>query len=406
MLLLGYRITQKLLWLGTGFLCAVVPAGCQDSLIGTRENVVCEKVIAWRDAKATWKIWGADGSSIFAVSMKPSAIDVWQWTDIELEKREPVPVDEGILSLAILSSNIVLYTTINDTGNVRKYFCLADLKSGKTIDHWPRPRELCIDLGRSSRNGKYAAAWNTPDGACGDSGATIGLIAPDGKKIEWITLLTSDGYSPPQAMIQELVPSDNGEYIGVAGWDNGLAMIDVKKKEVIWTACYLEKTKATEDSSKVSWKRWPLDEVGTMALAFSPDSKVVYSGGLKGCVYAMKTETGELISQWWTIPTNRDLRDGEISALSVSPDGRYLAAGGIGPGGPVYLFSTKTGKCRVLNHGGSTIFITSFSPDSKRLASFAAGKIKIWKLPEETEKPAAGTIELDKQTSAETQPSK
>jgi WD40 repeat protein len=132
---------------------------------------------------------------------------------------------------------------------------------------------------------------------------------------------------------------------------------------------------------KVPWKEVPFEEVDTQNLAFTPDSKLIYAGGTTGLVYGMKVKTGEVVSRWWATRSGQEEHGHQISTISVSPDGRFVAAG-TGPEGHVYLFSTKDGQRRILKHGRSTILITSFSPDSKRLASYAAGQIKIWKLPE------------------------
>ena len=78
-------------------------------------------------------------------------------------------------------------------------------------------------------------------------------------------------------------------------------------------------------------------------------------------------------------------KDAGISKVAASPDGRFVAAG-TGPMGLVYLWSAQSGKrLKVFGHGGSTILILSFSPDSKALASVASGMIKVWRLPENAE---------------------
>ena len=212
----------------------------------------------------------------------------------------------------------------------------------------------------------------------------FGLVGPDGKTFTWAVSIDKIPGDSAQAMIRRLVPSDNGVHIGVAGWKNGVLMIDVAKKKVSWAASS-EHSPGTEcpPKQKMPWKGVPLDEVNTTDLAFTPDSKLIYAGGATGCVYGIKVDTGEVVSKWWATHTSKEEYGYRISTISVSPDGRFVAAG-TGPTGDVYVFSTKDGSRRILNHGGSTILITSFSPDSKRLATFAAGKIKIWKLPEET----------------------
>ena len=139
-------------------------------------------------------------------------------------------------------------------------------------------------------------------------------------------------------------------------------------------------------NKKVLWQKRPQREVCFTDIAFAPDNKLVYAGGTEGCVYGMKVTDGQIVSEWFASPTGESEYGHRITTISVSPDGRFVAAG-TGSEGHVYLFSTKDGKRHILNHGGSTILVTSFSPDSKRLASFAAGQIKIWKLPEEAAGP-------------------
>jgi len=86
------------------------------------------------------------------------------------------------------------------------------------------------------------------------------------------------------------------------------------------------------------------------------------------------------VNRWFATPSGREESGRPIMTVSMSPDGRFVAAG-TGPEGDVYLFFTSDGHRRVLKHGGSTILMASFSPDSKRLASYAGGEIKIWKMP-------------------------
>jgi len=121
---------------------------------------------------------------------------------------------------------------------------------------------------------------------------------------------------------------------------------------------------------------------GTNDLAFAPDGKLVYAGGTEGCVHVMEAATGRVRDHWFATPTGKEEYGHRISTVNVSPDGRFAAAG-TGPEGLVFLFSTAKGDLlRVLPHGGSTILAASFSPDSSRLATLAAGRLKIWRIPD------------------------
>jgi WD40 repeat protein len=356
-------------------------AGCRESLERAKGEAP-EQSIAWGDESTKWTLWGTDGSSFFAISLKPPVLDVWQWAGDTMKKRWKVDIGDGTLAIGLLLDDRWL-SSLFDEQNHLSYFCIGDLKSGKVVDRRRKPQDLYIRIAGGSRNGKHLAAWAQELGKK-DKNVRFGLVTPDGKGFDWGVDLMPERHDTPLAKIRRVVPSDNGNYIGVAGWKNGVLLADLKNKNILWVASW-ENQPGMRDASKkpkVSWKEVPIKEVDTKDLAFSPDSKMVYAGGGEGCVYGMKVETGEIVSKWWATPTGQQINGYRISTISVSPDGRFVAAG-TGPTGDVYVFSTKDGSRRILPHGGSTILILSFSPDSKRLASFAPGQIKIWKMPEE-----------------------
>jgi WD40 repeat protein len=166
---------------------------------------------------------------------------------------------------------------------------------------------------------------------------------------------------------------------------------------VLWTANY-KHLPGEKERNKVPWKGVPLD--GTVDdIAFTPDSKTLYAGGWRGsdsvgaagCVWGIKVETGEIVSQWGTAQPRPEEYARTVTAVSVSPNGRYVAAGTV-PTGLIFLYSTKDGQRRILGpRCPATIDFVGFSPDSKRLATYASGyvrsELKIWKLPEESAEP-------------------
>ena len=112
-------------------------------------------------------------------------------------------------------------------------------------------------------------------------------------------------------------------------------------------------------------------------VTFSADSQVVYSGGGEGCVYGLDVRTGKEVSRWFATTSGKSEYGHRISDIAASPDGKYVAAG-TGPEGLIWVFSTVDGKVlKVLNHGGSTVALVHFSPDSKALASFVPGSLKV-----------------------------
>jgi WD40 repeat protein len=223
------------------------------------------------------------------------------------------------------------------------------------------------EVSRPSANGKHVVFWNslwappnTPLAEACD--VRFALIDRAKGAMDWVGRLK--GRFGADDTIRTVVPSDDGRYIAVAGWDTRVAILDVAQKKVLWVG-------KSEDEAYAAY------------VAFAPDNKLVYAGGTEGAVYGMEVKTGKIVSKWFASETGKEEYGHRISTISVSPDGRFVAAG-TGPEGKVFVFSTKKGKLvKLLDHGGSTILITSFSPDSKRLGSVAAGRIKIWRMPED-----------------------
>jgi WD40 repeat protein len=131
-------------------------------------------------------------------------------------------------------------------------------------------------------------------------------------------------------------------------------------------------------AQKCLWIKKPWREAGLYYAAFSPDSKSVYAGGTSSAVWAFDVRSGKKLSHWYANDSGREQYGHRISCLAVSPDGKWVAAGA-GIEGNVYIGSTaESRKVATLKHGGSTLLLVQFAPDSKAIASVAAGKLKIW----------------------------
>jgi len=146
----------------------------------------------------------------------------------------------------------------------------------------------------------------------------------------------------------------------LAGWKNGVVVIDVVNRKLLWAAK-------------------PKDEANLADVAFSPDGKLIYAGGTTGCIHVMETLTGKLLAQWYANESGKPVYGYRISTVTVSRDGRFIAAG-VGPIGLVWVWSADGKTVAVLNHGDSTIRNVLFSPDSKFIATVAGSRIKIWNL--------------------------
>jgi WD40 repeat protein len=244
---------------------------------------------------------------------------------------------------------------------------VRSLRDGNTVASWGPPRGWLFDRVGASSNGQYVGVvldedpvTPLPDYNIDSQNLRIGLIGPKADKLDWVVNLS--GPEGEAKSVREVRPSDDGAYVAVAGWYYGAAVVDVRARKIMWASR-------------------PKDEVGMVTISFCPDNTVVYAGGGEGCVYGMATAGGKMVSRWFATASGRSEYGCRISTVAVSPDGRFVAAG-TGPEGVAYVWERQTGKLlNVLNHGGSTILVTSFSPDSNALATFLPGTIKVWTMP-------------------------
>lgn len=198
-----------------------------------------------------------------------------------------------------------------------------------------------------------------PDYDWRDPRHRVGLLDLETLELRWVALLRGRG----DGAVRRITVSDDGRYVAIGGWSNGVAMIDAVNQEVMW----IDR---------------PPTEVSTGYVWFSSDAKTLYTAGSEGCVYIIDAQTGDIRGRWWASESGESVYGHRVSCLAVSPDGSSLAAG-TGPEGKVFLLESLDDKQpRLLPHGHRTILTLSFSPDSKYLASVTAGVIKIWKVRE------------------------
>ena len=98
-----------------------------------------------------------------------------------------------------------------------------------------------------------------------------------------------------------------------------------------------------------------------LAVAFSPDGKIIAGASADGTIRLWDTQTGKALRQ-----LNQNNK--RITSIAFSPDGRMLASGNVE--GVVILWDTQTWKEKSkLKQPDSVVRCVTFSPDSKTLAS-------------------------------------
>ncbi|WP_426750384.1 WD40 repeat domain-containing protein [Myxococcus sp. Y35] len=148
-------------------------------------------------------------------------------------------------------------------------------------------------------------------------------------------------------------------------------------------AGYFAAARQQEDSPAARWGqawaearasslRWTQRFEGSvLALAFSPDGKLLASGGYDAVVRVWDVKSGARVAELKG-------HEAEVHAVAFSPDGRWLAAAG--RPGALWLWDWQQGR-RVALLAGHTDVVRglAFSPDGERLASAGLDRtVRVW----------------------------
>ena len=126
-------------------------------------------------------------------------------------------------------------------------------------------------------------------------------------------------------------------------------------------------------------------------LAYSPDGKTIACGNSEGSLDLYDAKTAKRITKIGGVRITRagtkiSAAHQRIWAVAYSPDGRMLATGGTA--GSVYLYDTETWDAetaeRITQHKEHPVTVTTlrFSPDGKTLVSKSSdGTLYLWRVP-------------------------
>lgn len=320
------------------------------------------QVSAWTGRPGILTEWGHGAKHIYGVLAKRDSegnvLVVWEWQGPSIketstsrlpESMHVVPAIDGICGLSLDADGPWPYAII-------------DRKDNSILKKWDTPAGWSVLEARPSMNGKFIALIErdnalAPDYKFKRERAKVGVIDVAAKELKWVAQLTGSGVGT----VRRIAVTDDGRYVAIAGWDCGTAMVDAKE-------------------SRVLWAKRPEHEVGTGYAAFAPKGRLIYTGGAEGCVYGIEVANGNVVSQRWATKTGKSIYGYRISALAISNDGKWLAAG-TGPEGHVYVWNLEQhGKAQVLEHGGGSICVVAFSPDAKSVVSVGGGDLKVWQV--------------------------
>lgn len=126
------------------------------------------------------------------------------------------------------------------------------------------------------------------------------------------------------------------------------------------------------------------------AIAFSPDERLLASGGVDTTVRIWDTFTGKQIHVL-------EGHTGRVNGIAFSPDGKHLASGSADK--TVIIWDTATGRKRLSLQGhNASVKATAFSPDGRQLYSGSEDKVvRMWDVESGQ---ILGTTELGREAGA------
>ena len=322
----------------------------------------------WRAKGRGFYEYGSMQNGFFGISVEGHLLEMWTWRGSALRETMSVNLPR-VQDFRPLPGNRYFATLSPGDPYTGWPLVISSLPSCDTIKTWPFPPGWDYNATGTSANGKFAAAildhdlGNPPPGHDWDvAEIRVALIDVSTLELKYVAKLS--GGIGRAGSGWTLAVSDDGKHVAVVAWRYGIALVDAQDKKVLWCV------RSQEANS--------LDHA-----VFSPDGASVYAADGCGFVYKMATATGKVLRRWCATETGRPIYGHRITCIALSSDESWVAVG-TGPEGLVFAWNTKSDEARpiVFPHGLITTTALSFSADSTHLASWAGGKIKVWKLPQ------------------------
>ena len=330
--------SQNYVWM---FVVITALAGCVPSC-RQRVNVSSRMPVQEIDWTGTtgFREWGQTDDGFFGISVESRALLMWKWTGETMARGEEVELPD-VLDVIVLPRGEYLAHRSPASGKGPWSLTLASLVTNEIIQEWPPPKFFGYGQAGSSQNRKFVAVMlkddisaPAPDYDWDNPCRRIGLLGVASKELRWVMEHRGRVYGD----IRRVTSSNDGKYIAIAGWENGIAVFDI-------------------DAGAMKWFKKPKGVVNFGKAEFSSDGETLYAGDTGGgTICAFEAGTGNLIQTWCATATGKSIYGQRISSFAISPDGTWLAAG-TGPTGDVFLFdliSTET-KPIILPHGLSTM---------------------------------------------------
>ena len=243
------------------------------------------QVLDWPGVGKGFLEWGQSPEGFFATSRSDGkdVLEAWTWQGAT-PKKEAVNVPRS-LDVTVLPAGKYLACVAPPPGERGPWpLKLMSFASPEAIRTWENPRGWDYSHAGASTNGRFVAlilgedlVRPPPDRDWKNPRHRVGILDTSTWDLRWVAELRGHGDT-----IRQIAVSNDGTYVAVAGWANGVAMVDASQEKVLW----IDR---------------PPTEVSTGYAVFSADGLTLYTAGSEGCVYTIDTKTGNITGQRWRV---------------------------------------------------------------------------------------------------------